>query len=41
MDKESLIELLKRAIRHGRDDAIEELAELLAKFEPKPEKKQK
>lgn len=41
MDKEALIELLKRAIRHGRDDAIEELAALLVKPEPKPEKKPK
>jgi hypothetical protein len=38
MDKEALIELLKRAIRHGRDDAIEELAELLAKPKEKKHK---
>lgn len=39
MDKEALIEILKRALRHGRDDAIEELAEfLLKKSEPKEKK---
>ena len=33
MDKEALIELLKRAIQHGRHEAIEELAEYLLKLQ--------
>lgn len=40
MDKETLIELLKRAIQHGRHEAIEELAEVLLKV-LKPSKKAK
>lgn len=39
MDKEALIELLKRAIQHGRHEAIDELADLLLKVLAKPEKK--
>ncbi len=38
MDKDTLIELLKRAIQHGRHDAIDELADFLLKLQ-KPEKK--
>lgn len=38
MDKEALIELLKRAIQHGRHDAIEELADFILAMK-KPEKK--
>ena len=41
MDKETLIELLKRAIQHGRHEAIEELAEVLLKIMAKPAKKAK
>ena len=38
MDKEALIELLKRAIQHGRHEAIDELADLLLKVLAKPTK---